>query len=77
MIIIFTYILRSLKVDTLDLLATKKYHQKIYYKMSKAIFKVPTPVNENVKEYKKDSKELKSHFSTNTMKCIRKKLMYL
>ena len=28
--------------------------------MSKAIFKVPTPVNENVKEYKKDSEELKS-----------------
>jgi len=28
--------------------------------MSKAIFKVPTPVNEKVKEYKKDSEELKS-----------------
>ena len=28
--------------------------------MSKAIFKVPTPVNEYVKEYKKDSEELKS-----------------
>ena len=28
--------------------------------MSKAIFKVPTPVNEKVREYKKDSKELKS-----------------
>jgi len=28
--------------------------------MSKAIFKVPTPVNEKVREYKKNSKELKS-----------------
>ena len=28
--------------------------------MSKAIFKVPTPVNEKVKKYKKDSEELKS-----------------
>ena len=60
MIIIFTYILKSRKVGILDLLAIKKYHQKIYYKMSKAIFKVPTPVNEKVKEYKKDSEELKS-----------------
>ena len=51
---------KSRKVGILDLLAIKKYHQKIYYKMSKAMFKVPTPVNEKVKEYKKDSEELKS-----------------